>query len=74
MNNSKQFCSKIVSRLDQTKIARIERIIAFTLTLWTYRVVKQNFQVVRFRDFEHVRAKMAEFFCTTSRHNIYLLI
>ena len=39
-----------------------------------YRVVKQNFQVVRFRDFEHMRARMAKNFCTTSRHNIYLLI
>ena len=27
----------------------------------TYRVVKQNFQSVRFRDFEHKRARMAQF-------------
>ena len=39
-----------------------------------YRVVKQNFQVVRFRDFEHMRTRMAQVFCITSRHNIYLLI
>ena len=39
-----------------------------------YRVVKQNFQVVRFRDFEHMRARMAQIFFKTSRHNISLLI
>ena len=39
-----------------------------------YRVVKQNFQVVRFRDFEHMRTRMAQVFCITSRPNIYLLI
>ena len=39
-----------------------------------YRVVKQNCQVVRFRDFEHMRARTAQFFLKTSRHNIYLLI
>ena len=39
-----------------------------------YRVVKRNCQVVRFRDFEHMRTRMAQVFCITSRHNIYLLI
>ena len=39
-----------------------------------YRVVKRNCQVVRFRDFEHMRARMAQLFCKSSRHNIYLLI
>ena len=37
-------------------------------------MVKQNFQVVRFLDFEHMRARMAQIFLKTSRHNIYLLI
>ena len=27
-----------------------------------YRVVKRNLQVVRFCDFEHMRARMAQFF------------
>ena len=36
-------------------------------------MVKQNCQVVRFRDFEHMRAGMAQIFFKTSRHNIYLL-
>ena len=49
-----------------------KRIFLFTRVL--YRVVKQNCQVVRFRDFEHMRARMAQFFFKTSRHNIYLLI
>ena len=40
----------------------------------SYRVVKQNCQVVRFRDFEHMRARMAQIFFKTSRHNISLLI
>ena len=45
------------------------------LKIWgLYRVVKQNCQVVRFRDFEHMRARMAQLFCKSSRHNIYLLI
>ena len=39
-----------------------------------YRVVKRNLQVVRFCDFEHMRTRMAQVFCITSRHNIYLLI
>ena len=39
-----------------------------------YRVVKQNFQLVGFRDFEHMRARMTQIFFKTSRHNIYLLI
>ena len=37
-------------------------------------MVKQNCQVVRFHDFEHMRARMAQIFFKTSRHNIYLLI
>ena len=39
-----------------------------------YRVVKQNLQVARFCDFEHIRAGMAKLFLKRSRHNIYLLI
>ena len=50
--------------------ARQNHIFEFLL----YRVVKQNCQVVRFRDFEHMRARMAQLFCKSSRHNIYLLI
>jgi len=37
-------------------------------------VVKQNFQVVRFCDFEHMRTRMAQILVKTSRHNIYMLI
>ena len=40
----------------------------------TYRVVKRNLQVAKFRDFEHMGARMAQFFFKTSRHHIYLLI
>ena len=40
-----------------------------------YRVVKRrNLQVVRCCDFEHRRARMAQFFFKTSSHHIYLLI
>ena len=39
-----------------------------------YRVVKQNLQVVRFRDFELMRGTMAQIFFKSSRHLIYLLI
>ena len=31
-------------------------------------------QVAKFRDFEHMGARMAQFFFKTSRHHIYLLI
>ena len=37
-------------------------------------VVKRNCQVVRFYNFEHMRARMAQLFCKSSRRNIYLLI
>ena len=33
-----------------------------------YRVVKQNCQVLRFHDFEHIRVRMAQLFCKSSRH------
>ena len=39
-----------------------------------YRVVKQNLQLVRFRDFEHMRASIAQIFFKASRHDTYLLI
>ena len=40
----------------------------------TYRVVKRNLQVIRICDFEHRRARMAQIFFKTSKHQIYLLI
>ena len=49
-------------------------VVSYYLIFSYYRVVKQNLQVVRFCDFEHMRARMAQFFYKTSRHNIYLLI
>ena len=39
-----------------------------------YRVVKQNFQVDRFRDFGYIRAKMAQNVGLASKLNIFQLI
>ena len=64
----------IESQIFDPKISAIQEFTVIDLNQMHYRVVKQNFQVVRFRDFEHMRARMAKVFCITSRHNIYLLI
>ena len=39
-----------------------------------YREVKQNCQVARFRDFQHISASMAQNFGIASRLNIFQLI
>ena len=54
-------------------LCNLEKSVNIFRIYYYYRVVKQIFQVVRFRDFEHMRARMALTFSVTSRHNIYLL-